>query len=116
MITWPLGKAENSGPPVCSATSFCTVAPGSSTGKKEKPTRLPFPSKAVESVKFVGSCILHKPFVLSLDTNVTPVLGLVLPSWLFGFLVMVPRLGQEAGFHRLINLNSGEGLLIRELP
>lgn len=40
----------------------------------------------------------------------TPALGLVLLSWLFGFVVMVLRLGQEAGFHMLISLNSGEGL------
>lgn len=67
MIAWPLRKVEKADPPVGSATSFCTVAPGSSTEEKEKPTRATFPSKAVESIKYVGSCVLHKPFVLSLD-------------------------------------------------
>lgn len=40
----------------------------------------------------------------------TPALGLVLVSGLFGFLIIVPGLGEEGGFHKLISLNSDEGL------
>lgn len=110
VMTWPLRKAENSDPLVYSAASFCTVAPGSATDEKEKPTRPTFPAKAVESIKYVGNCVLNKPFVLSLDIKAggDTALGLVLLSWFFGFLVMLLRLGKA--FHRLINLNSGEGL------
>lgn len=65
--TWPLRTTENSGPPVCSATSFQAVAPGSSTGHREKPTRPTFPFWAIESLQFVGSCVPHKAFGLSFD-------------------------------------------------
>lgn len=62
-----LRTTENSGPPVCYATSFQAVAPGSSTDHREKPTRPTFPFWAIESLQFVGSCVPHKAFGLSFD-------------------------------------------------